>query len=339
MLPGTIGRYDRAPMERRTFVFGGLAFVAAPPAEGAQSAAVRRIGFISNSPLTPITESFYGAFVAGLNEHGWIEARNITIDRRYAVAGSGEATAVAEDLVRAGVEVIVVSATETALAAKQVTRTVPIVMTVPADPVAVGLVASLARPGGNVTGLSFLGTEVAGKQVELLKTAVANLTSIAVVANPQNPSHAPRMKEARAVARALRLDVHLVEARAREQIGDAFRAMAKRPVGAALVLADPMFVREADTMIRLAAEHRLPVMYGLREAPLAGGLMSYGPSFSDLFRRAGGYVDKLLRGASPQELPIEQASKFELVINLRTARALGLTMPSSLLVRADQVIE
>jgi putative tryptophan/tyrosine transport system substrate-binding protein len=216
---------------------------------------------------------------------------------------------------------------------------VPIVMTVPADPVAVGLVASLARPGGNVTGLSFVGTELAGKQVELLKEAVPALTSIAVLANPLNASHAPRTKEIAATARALTLQVYVLEASSREQIGDAFRAMVKRGSGAALVLADARFLSEASALARFAAEQRIPAMYGRREFTLAGGFMSYGPSFPDLFRRAAGYVDKILRGANPRDLPIEQASRFELVINLKTAKALGLTIPQSLLMRADQVIE
>jgi ABC-type uncharacterized transport system substrate-binding protein len=244
-----------------------------------------------------------------------------------------------EEVLRRGVEVIVVSSTLTALAAKEATRTVPIVMTIPADPVAVGLVDSLARPGGNVTGLSFVGTEVAGKQVELLKEAVSGLASIAVLANPSNASHPPRTKQIFAISRTLGLRVEVVEASSRGGIGDAFGAMMKRGVGAAVVLADALFVREANAIIGLAAEQRLPAMYGLREAPLAGGLMSYGPSFTDLFRRAAGYVDKILRGARPSDLPIEQASRFELVINLKTAKALGLTIPPSLLARADQLIE
>jgi putative ABC transport system substrate-binding protein len=277
--------------------------------------------------------------VASLQDHGWVESRNLAIERRYVEPRKDDGAPAIEALIRAKVEVIVVSATQTALAAKRLTRTLPIVMTVPADPVAVGLVDSLARPGGNVTGLSFVGIEVAGKQVELLKEAIVGLASIAVLANPLNPSHAPRTKEILAVGQTLRLGVDVVEARSREQVSEAFRVMVKRNAGAAIVLADATFVREADTVIRLAAEHRLPVMYGLREAPLIGGLMSYGPSFLDLFRRAGAYVDKILKGAHPRDLPVEQASRFELVVNLRAAKGLGLTLPPAFLVRADQVIE
>jgi putative ABC transport system substrate-binding protein len=327
-------------MNRRRFLVTALAgTLAVPVAARAQQAAVRRIGFIANAPRTPVTESFRAAFVAGLHEHGWIESQNVVIERRYVELQKEAALAAAKELVDIRVEVIVVGSTQTALAAKEATRTVPIVMTVPADPVAVGLVASLARPGGNVTGLSFVGTEVAGKQVELLKEAVTGLASVAVLANPTNASHGPRTKEVIAAARALRLKVEVVEASTRDEIGHGLRVMVKRGVGAGVVLADPLFVREADSVIRLAAEQRLPIMYGLREVPLAGGLMSYGPSFTDLFRRAGGYVDKILRGADPRDLPIQQASKFELVINLKTAKALGLTISPSLLARADQIIE
>jgi putative tryptophan/tyrosine transport system substrate-binding protein len=316
-------------MDRRRFLLTSLAgALAAPLTARAQEAPARRIGVIAAAPRTPVTDSFWEAFQSGLREHGWIETRNIVVERRDIQVREDAALAAAEDLIRAGVEVIVVASTLTALAAKQATRTVPIVMTVPSDPVAVGLVASLARPGGNVTGLSFVGTEVASKQVELLREMLPGLSSIAVLVNPTNASHAPRTKEIGTAARAMKLHVSIVEASSGDSVAGAFRTMAKRGVGAALVLADAVFVREANSLIRFAAEQRLPVMYGLREAPLAGGLMSYGPSFVHLFRRAATFVDKILRGAHPRDLPIEQAT-----------RALGLTIPPSLLVRADQIIE
>src|SRR5258706_5199832 len=212
-------------------------------------------------------------------------------------------------------------------------------MTVPADPVATGLVSSLARPGGNVTGLSFVGTELAGKQVELLKEAVSGLTRITVLVNPSNPSHQPRTREIADVARALKLQSDVLEARTPGEIRDAFTTMAKRRAGAVIVLGDPLFVVEASHMVRFAAEHRLPAMYGLKEIVAAGGLMAYGANFADLFRRAAIYVDKILKGAKPADLPVEQASKFELAINLRTAKALGLVIPQSLLARADEIIQ
>jgi putative ABC transport system substrate-binding protein len=203
----------------------------------------------------------------------------------------------------------------------------------------VGLVASLARPGGNVTGLSLVGTELAGKQVQLLKDVVPGLASIAVLFNSTNASHAPRTAEIVTSARALGLRADTVDASTRDAVASAFTVMARRGVGAALVLPDALFIREVNTVVRLAAEHRLPTIYGLREAALAGGLMSYGPNFADSFRRAAAYVDRILRGASPRDLPIEQASRFELIVNLRAAKALGLAIPPALRLRADEVIE
>ena len=329
-------------IDRRTFLIGvGLTALAAPTVACAQPAGrVARVGYISSVPgSSPLPELWRKAFVDGLREHGWVETQNLVIERRYAELRTEAALAVVEELVRLHVDVLVVSSTLTALAAKQATSVVPIVVTVPADPVATGLVASLARPGGNVTGLSFVGTELAGKQVELLKEAVPGLGRVAVLANPGNASHLLRTKEIAEVARALKIQSDVVEASTPRGIQESFAAMAKRRPGAAIVLADPLFIREAHTLVRLAAEQRLPVMYGLREAVVAGGLISYGASFSDLFRRAATYVDKILRGASPSELPVEQASKFELVINLKTAKALGLTIPQALLTRADEVIQ
>jgi putative ABC transport system substrate-binding protein len=327
-------------MERRRFLLTSVAaLVAARRAVEAQSPSSRRIGFISMVPRSPVIDTAWDGLVTALREHGWIEHRNLVIERRYAEPRNAGALEAAKDLVRAGVEVIVVASTPAALAAKEATRTVPIVMTVPSDPVAVGLVASLARPGGNVTGLSLVGTEVAGKQVELLKEVVPGLTSIEVLANPTNASHAPRTREVAASARVLRLRVETVDASTRYAVGDAMAAMVKRGAGAAVVLPDALFIQEVNSLVRSAAERRLPVIYGLREAPLAGGLMSYGPNFVDSFRRAAGYVDKILRGAHPRDLPIEQASRLELIVNLKAANELGLTIPRSLLLRADQVIE
>src|SRR5882762_856441 len=314
-----------ATIDRRIFLGGLVVTVCTAPlsAEAQPAEAVRRIGYISSVPSSPLPESWWAAFVAGLRAQGWVEHQNIVIERRYAEPSKEAALAVAEELVRLRVDVIVVSSTLTALIAKKATTKVPIVVTVPADPVATGLVASLARPGGNVTGLSFVGTEFAGKQVELLKEAVPGLGRVAVLANPGNASHAPRTKEIADVARALKIQSDVVEASTSRGVQEAFAAMAKRRPGAAIVLADPLFFREAQNLVRFAAEQRLPVMYGLREVVVAGGLISYGASFGDLFRRAATYVDKILRGASPSDLPVEQASKFELVINIKTARTLG----------------
>ena len=328
-------------MDRRAFitVVGGSVLAGPLVAETQQADNVRRIGLISTSPRSPLVDSWWDAFIAGLREKGWVEQQNFVIDRRFVPPQQEAGRAVAEELVRARVDVIVVGSTLNALAAKQVTTTVPIVMTVPADPVATGLVASLARPGGNVTGLSFVGTELAGKQVQLLQEAIPGLAQIAVIANPTNASHPLRAKEIVAVARALKLQSDVLEVKTNTELQAAFATMAKRRPGAAIVLVDAMFDREASSFVRFAAEQRLPVMYGLREIVVGGGLMSYGADFTDLFRRAATYVDKIPKGAKPADLPIEQASKFELVINLKTAKALGLTIPQSVLLRADQVIQ
>jgi putative tryptophan/tyrosine transport system substrate-binding protein len=325
-------------VHRRAFLAGSIALLSVRAAT-AQPASVRKIGLIGSAPRVPVIDAMWEELLTGLREHGWVESRNLAIERRYVDLGRDAGVAAAEELIRANVEVIVVGSTQTALAAKQTTRTVPIVMTIPADPVAVALVESLARPGGNVTGMSFVGTELAGKQVELLKAAISSLASLAVLVNPTNASHPPRVKEIVATARQLKVRVYVAEASSREQMPDALRTIQKHGAEALVVLGDAVFVREMDDMIRFGAEQRLPIMYALREAPLAGGFMSYGADLRDLFRRAADYVDKILRGAQPRDLPIEQASKFELIINLRTAKALGLTIPRSLLVRADHVIE
>ena len=327
-------------IDRRAFLAGVvLGAVAAPRGALAQAERkVARVGFISNA-AGALPDSWWDAFVAGLRDLGWIEQQNLVIERRYAELRRDATLAAAQELVRLKVDVIVVSNTLSALAAKQTTTTIPIVMTVPADPVATGLVSGLARPGGNVTGLSFVGTELAGKQVELLKEAVPGLVRITVLANPSNASHRPRTKEIVDVARALKLQSDALEAKTPSDIREAFAAMTRRRSGAAIVLGDPFFVVEAGNIVRLAAEHRLPAMYALKEVVLAGGLMAYGASFTDLFRRAATYVDKILKGARPANLPVEQASKFELVINLKTAKALGLVIPPSLLARADEIVQ
>jgi putative ABC transport system substrate-binding protein len=324
---------------RRAFIGSiATALVVVPRAVAGQPP-TKRVGFIANAPSSPRTEPWWDAFRAGLREHGWTENQNVVFERRYAEQRPEASLAVAEELVRLKVDVIVVSSTLTALAARQATTTIPIVAPVPADPVATGLVSSLARPGGNVTGLSFVGTELVGKQVELLKEAIPGLTRIGVLANPTNASHQPRAREIAEVTRTLKLQHVVLEVKTPGEIRAALDTMARRRPAAAIVLNDPMFFREVSTIVRLAAEQRLPVMYGLREAVVDGGLMAYGASFGDLFRRAATYVDKILRGAHPSELPVEQASKFELVINVKTAKALGLAIPQSVLVRADELIQ
>jgi putative ABC transport system substrate-binding protein len=326
-------------LDRRVFLGSLAGLLAAPLAAEAQGTSVRRIGYIYQVPQTPVVDGWWEVFITGLSEYGWIEHQNLVVERRPAEFRKEAALTAAQELVRIKVEVIVVASTVTALAAKEATATVPIVMTIPGDLVGTGLAQSLARPGGNVTGLTFVGTELAAKQLELLKEAVPGLTTVAVLTNPGNASHPPRIKEIASAVRVLKLQLEVVEASTQREVEEAFRTMAKRRPGAAIVLSDGVFARKAGKLARLAAEQRLPVMYGFREHVLAGGLMAYGPSFADLFRRAAGYVDKILKGAKPADLPVEQPTKFELVINLKTAKVLGLTIPQSLQLRADQVIE
>ena len=327
-----------ATIDRRTFLASlSLSVLAVPLATEGQLAGAPRIGLISNA--NPTTGSLQTeAFRRGLRELGWIEGQTVTIEYRWAEGNSDRLPDLIADLVQIKVNVIVLAGTVAIRAAKRATSTIPIVFVSLADPVTLGFVPNLARPGGNMTGLASEFEGLATKQLQLLKEAVPGLGRVAVLANPGNASHALRTKEIADVARALKLQSDVLEASTPREIQEAFAAMAKRRLGAAIVLADPLFFREAHNLVRLAAEQRLPVMYGLREVVVAGGLISYGASFADLFRRAATYVDKILRGASPSDLPVEQASKFELVINLKTAKTLGLTIPQSLLARVDELI-
>jgi putative ABC transport system substrate-binding protein len=278
--------------------------------------------------------------VQGLRELGWVDGKNIVIEYRWAEGRADRLPDLAAELVRLKVDVIFAANTSVALAAKNATGTIPIVMATGGDPVGLGLVASLARPGGNVTGLSFsVGMETVGKGLELLKETVPKVRRVAVLSNPANPSHALAIKNVSDAARAVRMQLQLLEARGPNEFDNAFAAMARERAEALLVVLDPFFGIHRAQLRDLAAKNRLPAMYGSREYPEAGGLMSYGADFRHNFRRSATYVDKILKGAKPADLPIEQPTRFELVINMKTAKALGLTIPQSLLLRADQVIE
>jgi putative ABC transport system substrate-binding protein len=281
------------------------------------------------------------AFRQGLRELGWAEGRNIVIDYRFAEGRLDRLPDLAAELVRLKVDIIVAQATPGAAAAKNATETIPIVMVPVGDPVGLGLIASLARPGGNVTGVSYSvgGLEIAGKQLELLKETLPKVRRVAVLSNPANPAHALVIRELNVAARSLGVQLQLLEARGPNEFDGAFAAMATERVGALLVVADTMFVLQRTRLADLAARSRLPAAYGWREHVEAGGLMSYGPSLRDLFRRSATFVDRILKGAKPGDLPVEQPTKFELVINLKTAKALGLTIPPSLLSRADHISE
>jgi putative tryptophan/tyrosine transport system substrate-binding protein len=301
---------------------------------------VPRIGFLSltsPSDRPPLLD----AFRQRLRELGWVEGQNIVIDYRYAEDRVDRLPDLAAELVRLKVDLIIASAgTQVATAAKNATETIPIVMIFVRDPVGTGLIASLARPGGNVTGVSgTAGLEMFAKQLDLLKETVPKLRRVAILSNPANAYHQLAIREVNVAARSLGVQLQLLEARGPNEFDGAFAAMAKERVGALLVLSDAIFGSHRTRLADLAARSRLPAAYGVRDSVEAGGLMSYGPSFLDSYRRAATYVDKILKGAKPADLPVEQPTKFELVINLKTAKALGLIIPQTLLLRADQVIE
>ncbi len=279
------------------------------------------------------------AFRQGLRDLGSVEGKNIAIEVRSAEGKYERLPELAAELVRLKVDVIFASTTPAALAAKQATTTIPIVIGFVADPIGSGLVASLARPGGNITGWTHLGLELRGKYLDLLKEAVPGATRIGVLFNPANPIHGPSLKNVEAAARALKVQLHPVGVQDPEELESAFSALARKRVKALTVLPDGMFLAQGDRIIALAARRRLPAMYGVTELAKAGGLMAYGVDLPDMHRRGASFVDRILKGAKPADLPVQQPTRFYLVINLKTAKALRLTIPRSILLRADQVIE
>ena len=281
----------------------------------------------------------YDAFVQGMRELGYVEGTNAIIEARFADAKAERLPAIAAELVRLKVDVIVAGGAAAPREASKATATIPIVMTSGGDPVAAGLVASLARPGGNVTGLATTSPELSGKRLELLKQAVPGLARVAVFWNPANPSHGQALRAAEDAARTLGLELQPLEFRVREHFEAAFQAAKRANAGALIAFDDTVTFRHRNVLVSQASNVRLPVMYGFRESAEAGGLIAFGPNLADLNRRAAAYVDKILKGTKPSELPVEQPTTFDLVINMKTARALGLTIPPSLLLRADQVIE
>jgi len=305
-------------------------------AEAQQTKPIPRIGFLASSAER--AQSRLAAFQQELRELGYMEGKNLVIEQRYAAGDFARLPDLAADLVRLHVDVILTAGAPAAHAAQQSTITIPIVMGNAADPVGTGLVASLARPGGNITGLSDFNLGVVTKRLELLKEIVPSASRVAVLLNPANPTNPLQLQEIQAVAPALGVTLLSFEAKEANDIDRAFTAMHKERVEALIVFGDPMFGTHLRLIVDLAAQSRLPASYGGRDSVDAGGLMSYGTNFSDLFRRAATYVDKILKGAKPADLPIEQPMKFELVINLKTAQALGLTIPPTLLFQADEVI-
>ncbi len=317
------------------FMTCGLAFVAAPLAVRAQQPQkVHRVGVLS-----PFASSFgpgpsFEAFRRTLRELGYVEGRDVALEYRWADGRSDRLADLAAELVRLRPDVIFSAwGTPEALATKKATNTIPIVFA------GVGLVASLARPGGNVTGSTFITEETIGKQLELLKAVIPRIARVGVVVNSDNPVYGPVLRASEAPAQALGLQLRVVDIRGADDFESALRAAVQEHVAGLVVLRDPVLITNQSRLVALAAARRLPAMYGMREFVDGGGLMSYGPSLVEMYNRAAYLVDKILRGAKPAALPVEQASKFEFVINLKTAKVLSLTMPPSVLLRADEIIQ
>ena len=314
-----------------------LALTLAPLAAGAQQAGkVPRVGMVLSGSLAD-ADPRVAALRQGLRERGYVDGQNITLEPR----GSDhipDLYELATKLVQSKVDVIVTQGTPGVQAAQRATRTTPIVMAAVGDPVKLGLVVSLARPGGNITGQTIIGAEYIGKRLEILREVVPGVSRIAVLSNPANPGLLDQMKATEDAARTLGIALQRLEARHADELERAFQAARNARAGAVLVLDDAVFSTHRARIVSLAAASRLPTFYGLRSGE-AGGLVSYGPNLLEMFRSAAIYVDKILKGAKPADLPIEQPTKFELVINLRAAKAIGLTIPQTLLLRADEVIQ
>jgi len=323
-------------VDRRRFLLTSLAGALAAPlaAKGQQSGKVYQIGFLSSQmPTDPEVSRLLGVFVQALRNLGYAEGRNLAIEYRWAERAE-RLPDFALELVRLKVDVIVAASPPAALAARNATRTIPIVTVLGA-----WHVGSLARPSDNVTGLSSIAVELGPKLLELLREAVPKVSRVAVLSNPANQVYAPQLREVEIAARVLGVQLQLLEAQGSEQFDSAFAAMTRERADALLVLSDAIFWNHRTQIADLATKSRLPAIYGRLEHVEAGGLMAYAPSNADLLRRAATYVAKILKGAKPGDLPIEQPTKFDLVINLKTAKALGLTIPPSVLLRADRVIE
>jgi putative ABC transport system substrate-binding protein len=326
-------------MKRRDFItlLGGAAAAWPLAARGQQAGKVFRIGYITASVPVPHLRN---AFRDGLRALGWIEGKNLVYeDDLYAENRLDRLPELASELLRLKVDVIVADGTLAPLAAKRATSTIPIVLTSAGDPLGSGLVTSLARPGGNVTGLSLMQSDVGGKRLEMLKEVVPQVSRVGILWNAANPYSALVFKEAQSAAQILGVQLQSIEVRSPDDLDPALRALMQQNLGALITVGDPFVHAYRRRIADFAASNRLPAIYSSREFAEAGGLMAYGAHLADLNRRAAGYVDRILKGATPADLPVEQPTKFELVINLKTAKALGLEVPPTLLARADEVIE
>lgn len=326
-------------MRRRQFIaLLGSAGAWSLAARAQQPGKIARVGRLS--PLSEATERpMLDGLRRGLSDLGWVEGKDVSFELRFAEGKLDRLAQLSAELVDLKVDVIVTGSTAGALAAKNATSTIPIVIVTTGDPVLDGLVKSLARPGGNVTGVTALGQALNIKRLELLKEAVPDLKRVAVLINPGSPYTEPFMRVGESAARTLGLEVSALEAREPGDLENAFKEMVRQDANGLMILADIMFITHRGRIIELAANNRLPSIVGERESAPAGGLMFYGASLPDMYRRAAAYVDKVLKGAKPADLPVEQPTKFELVLNLKTGKALGLTIPPTLLARADEVLE
>lgn len=330
-------RVPRGPHPLGLLVILALGFLVAPLA-AMPSGKVPRIGMLWFGSPAAAPSAHLEAFRQALRELGYVEGHHVTIEARSTVRRLDLLPDLAANLVLLKVDVVVAAGDPAIEAVKHATGTIPIVMVASADPVGSGLVASLARPAGNLTGLSALSPELSGKRLQLLREALPGVVRVAVLWNPADPAKALALRELERAAQALGVQLHLLEVRGPDDFEPAFAIMTRERAEALMALGDPLTVSYRPQIVDLAAQHRLPAMYDLREFVDAGGLMAYGPSLRALFRRAAYYVDRILKGAKPSDLPVEQPTQFELILNLKTAQALGLTLPPSLLLSADEVI-
>ena len=338
---GTPAACDRRWITWVALLASALVFLGTPLASVAQPPAkTYRIGYLGTTPTpTASTAALWDAFVQGLREHGYVVGQNLAIERRYSEGKAERFPELAAELVRLKVDLIVAPGTPHARGALQATKTLPIVVVFAGDLVATGLIRSLARPGGNLTGLTQQATDLAAKELQLLKEVAPGTTRIAVIWNPSNPAHPLSFSQLESGARSLQVELQSLEARSPEDLDAALAALARRPPAGLIVYDDQITFVARRQIVAIAAQSRIPAIYGARFYVDEGGLMSYSADLADLFRRAATYIDKILKGAQPADLPVEQPTKFELAINLKTAKALGLTIPQSVLARADQIIE
>lgn len=327
-------------MKRRELLISIAALLAAPAGRAQQPRSIRKVGIMSGGSRAPDTMQFVDAVRDRLRELGWQEGSTIAYELRWAGGDAGRLPAMATELVQSGVDVIVAPSTDAAVAAKTATAGIPIVMVYPIDPIAQRLVASYARPGGNVTGMTTeAGSSIVAKYFDLLLQTVPQLSRVAILWNTTSPQQKQTLEDMRRPAAALKLEVLHYGARTPEDFQRLFSRMVQERCGALIILADSMFYQQRAQLAKLALKHRMPAMSSVRDFVEAGGMMRYIADLLHLYRSAAGYVDRILRGANPAELPVEQPTKFDLVINLNTARAIGLQIPAAVLLRADRIIE